>query len=110
LFAAGGPLRTNRPWHDAQMFASPTDKDMIVQRSDLVAALLARRNNDVVVQLGHALIDVARVEYQPLADRIVICLDPVQAGTVLEIVAEDGPKVSVRSQRRRGAGRVSSRR
>jgi hypothetical protein len=91
------------------MFAGSIDKDMIVQRSDLVAALLARRNNDVVVQLGHALIDVARVEYHPLADKIVICLDPVQARTVLDIVTEDGPKGSVPSQRKREDGPVPSR-
>jgi hypothetical protein len=54
----------------------------------LVAALLARRNNDVVVKLGHALINVDSVAYDPLADKIVICLDPRQARDVLEILAE----------------------
>jgi hypothetical protein len=92
------------------MFAGSTDKDMIVQRSDLVSALLARRNNDVVVQLGHALIDVRRVEYHPLADKIVICLDPVQTRIVVDVVAEeDGPKRSVPSQRKREDGRMPSR-
>lgn len=80
-----------------------------MQRSDLVAALLARRNNHVVVQLGHARIDVARVEYHPLADKIVICLDPVQARTVVDVVAEDGPKGPVPSRRKREDGRMPSR-
>jgi hypothetical protein len=97
------------PRRDSQISAGSTDKDTTVQRNDLIAALLARHNNDVVVQLGHALIDIARVEYHPLANKIVICLDPVQTRTVMDIVAEDGPKGSVPFRRKREDGRVPSR-
>ncbi len=59
-------------------------------RSELVSALMARRDNDVEVRVGRALVPTDRVDYDPTAERIIIGLDPVTLADVLEGVAEEG--------------------
>ncbi|AYF32050.1 hypothetical protein CSH63_32360 [Micromonospora tulbaghiae] len=59
-----------------------------VLRSRLTAALNARRDNDVVADVGGCRVPVVAVDYCPLGDQIVLRLDPDELAAVLDAAAE----------------------